>query len=107
MTVFNEQQQDFTITKSQYIDVGDPIHASFTHSIVIGEMPLEVWFIDTSQGSVDTWEWNFGPYGTQQIKNPRVIYNTPGQYPVTLTVSSQKYGGEPVTTSITINIIGW
>jgi PKD repeat protein len=104
MTAFNEEQKPFTKTKSKYIDVGSPIQASFSHGILEGKMPLEVWFIDTSKGSVDTWEWNFGPHGIQTTKNPRIIYDTPGEYPVALTVSSEKYGGEPATTSTILNI---
>ena len=106
MVALNEERKPFTKSKSQYIDVGAPIQASFTHSTLKGKMPVEVWFTDTSKGSLDTWEWNFGPYGIQTIKNPRVVYETPGEYPVTLTVSSKKYGGEPVTTSTTIHVMG-
>jgi PKD repeat protein len=97
-------QRFFSETKERYIDVGTPIEASFTHGKLEGQMPLEVWFTDTSKGSVDTWEWDFGPYGTQTTKNPWVIYNTSGQYPVTLTVSNQKYGRSDVT-SATIHVI--
>jgi PKD repeat protein len=104
VTAFYEQGF-FTKTKEDYIDVGTPIQISFTHSKVEGKMPLEVWFTDTSKGSVDTWEWDFGSYGIQTDKNPQIIYNTPGQYPVTLTVSSKKYGGEPGTVSTIINVI--
>jgi PKD repeat protein len=64
-----------------------------------------VWFTATSQGSVDTWKWDFGPYGIQTQNPQAIIYEAPGEYPVTLTVSSEKYGGKPVTTSAIIHIV--
>ncbi|MBP6978364.1 MAG: M14 family zinc carboxypeptidase [Bacteroidales bacterium] len=48
-----------------------------------------VQFYDESYGNVQSWFWTFeGAYpGTSSEQNPQVVYNDPGQYSVTLTVS--------------------
>ena len=45
-------------------------------------------FTDQSQGSVETWEWNFGDGSpVSNERNPSHTYNDPGIYTVILTVS--------------------
>lgn len=48
-----------------------------------------VQFFDESYGNVQSWSWTFeGGYPPASTgQSPQVIYNEPGQYPVTLTVS--------------------
>jgi lysyl endopeptidase len=48
-----------------------------------------VQFTDLSIGEITSWEWSFvgGSPATSTEANPTVVYNTPGVYDVTLTVS--------------------
>ena len=48
---------------------------------------LVVEFEDLSLGSPTSWLWDFGNGNTSILKNPIAIYNTPGNYDVTLKVT--------------------
>jgi PKD repeat protein len=56
-------------------------------SVCTGETVL---FTDLSQGNVTAWQWNFpgGNPSSSTQQNPSVTYNTPGTYPVTLSVTN-------------------
>ncbi|AKB17623.1 cell surface protein [Methanosarcina sp. WWM596] len=84
------------ITKSNYIMVGDGIHASFVTSTRTGNAPLTVQFNDTSSGNVTSWFWDFGDGKTSTIQNPSHGYSESGSYSVTLNVSNV-YGYSAVT----------
>ena len=84
------------ITKSDYIMVGDGLHASFTTSTRKGEAPLTVQFNDTSTGNVTSWLWDFGDGNTSASQNPSYEYSEPGSYSVTLNASNA-YGYSVVT----------
>ncbi len=83
-----------------------PLKADFTSNVTSGVLPLSVQFFDASEGDPVSWFWNFGrdyyylqenplgasalPYSDGRIsseKNPVVVYNSPGNYSVMLTVS--------------------
>ncbi|MBN9350792.1 MAG: gliding motility-associated C-terminal domain-containing protein [Chitinophagaceae bacterium] len=48
----------------------------------------------TKYGSIDSWKWDFGVAGissdTSSVRNPAYIFNTEGNYPVSLTITSTK-----------------
>ena len=44
-------------------------------------------FKDLSLGNPTTWLWDFGNGNTSNLKNPIAVYNAPGVYNVTITVS--------------------
>jgi len=53
-----------------------------------------VFFSDlTTGGTPNSWQWVFpgGTPASSTLQNPQVIYNTPGTYPVTLTVSDGNF----------------
>jgi PKD repeat protein len=54
-----------------------------------GEAPLEVQFTDESltEDGITTWLWDFGDGSTGSTQNPVHIYETPGSYTVSLTVT--------------------
>lgn len=77
--------------------LGNPIqiNPSFTTSLVCGGSTLfsgsEIQFQDTSTIQNDviaTWEWRFGDNTTSNEQNPIKIYENPGNYTVTLIVTS-------------------
>nr|NQU93500.1 PKD domain-containing protein [Bacteroidota bacterium] len=68
----------------------EPPIADFNADVTSGFAPLEVQFTDLStQGSgvIDEWYWDFGDGNNSAIQNPDHIYETPGTYTVSLTVT--------------------
>ena len=62
--------------------------AGFSGTPTSGPTPLSVVSTDQSTGNISSWSWNFGDgIGTSTARNPVYIYNTPGTYNVSLTVS--------------------
>lgn len=62
--------------------------ADFDASPLSGVAPLSVTFTDHSTGYPDTWEWCFGDGTTSLEQNPITIFETPGRYPISLTVTN-------------------
>lgn len=63
-------------------------NVDFKANIVSGEAPLSTTFTDLTQGNTTQWYWEFGDGGTHTKKNPIYIYQEPGNYTVSLTVSN-------------------
>ncbi|HPR64557.1 MAG TPA: IPT/TIG domain-containing protein [Thermoanaerobaculia bacterium] len=59
-------------------------------------------FLDTSNGCVDTWNWDFGDGNTSNVQNPSNIYAAAGTYTVTLTVTNAG-GSSSCSRIITVN----
>ncbi len=75
-----------TETKADYITVNSP-EADFTADTPAGHSPLTVTFTDQSQGTgISGYLWDFGDGTTSEEQNPIHIYDTPGEYTVSLTV---------------------
>ncbi|MFT5288451.1 MAG: PKD repeat protein [Planctomycetota bacterium] len=55
-----------------------------------GDAPLRVLLTDESEGSFDTWTWDFGDGATSSDARPVHTYVAPGTYDVTLTVSGSQ-----------------
>lgn len=66
-----------------------PIEADFVAEPVTVCAGSSVSFTDLSVGPIDTWNWAFegGSPATSTAQNPTIVYNTPGVYDVSLTVS--------------------
>ncbi|HNR32540.1 MAG TPA: PKD domain-containing protein, partial [Candidatus Hydrogenedentes bacterium] len=66
--------------------------AGFTASPVVGATPLPVQFTDTSDPgngmTIVWWEWDFGDATNSTDQNPLHIYQTPGLFTVSLTVTT-------------------
>lgn len=76
--------------KTNYITVnsgGAPV-ADFSSTPTSGDAPLAVNFTDLSTGSPTSWSWTFGDGGTSTAQNPSYVYNNPGTYNVTLSVTN-------------------
>jgi len=63
-----------------------PPDADFTADPRSGPAPLTVSFTDLSTGDPTEWEWDFGDTRTSTTRNPTHVYDTEGQYTVSLTV---------------------
>ncbi len=86
-----EQSSDALVAKlNSSGSIGGPPAASFTKSLnpTSGVVPVTVTFTDTSGGSPTSWSWNFGDGAGSSSQNPARIYNTAGNYTVTLTASN-------------------
>lgn len=96
LTASNGAQTD-TMERVAYVTVYAPVAADFTASPTSGTAPLEVFFTNTSTGDWTTAAWSFGDGSPGSIEqNPTHIYNAPGSYPVSLTVSGP--GGTHIRT---------
>jgi murein DD-endopeptidase MepM/ murein hydrolase activator NlpD len=85
-----------TVTATHSIVVHPPVAASFDVSTRSGQAPLEVSFINTSQGDYDQVRWEFGDGTTSKLKNPTHTYKASGVYTVTLRLSGPG-GSDEVT----------
>ncbi|MDP1622122.1 MAG: PKD domain-containing protein [Bacteroidales bacterium] len=89
LTIHGADSSCYDVTCDTLI-VGIPptCHAGFTYyndSVALSNL---VHFIDQSTGNITNWSWNFGDGGTSNEQNPLHNYAVPGNYHVTLTVSS-------------------
>ncbi len=78
-----------SVTTTQTITILETPTAAFSSDVTIGCHPLTVQFIDESLNA-DSWSWSFpgGIPSSSNEQNPEVVYNTPGNYSVTLEVSN-------------------
>lgn len=94
-----------TKTKTNYITVTSPTiglpGASFTATPISGNAPLLVTFTDTSTGTVNTRNWDFGNGQTSTARSASITYNTAGSYTAKLTVGNS---AGSTSTSKTISV---
>lgn len=64
--------------------------ADFSPVPATGYAPLSVAFTDMSTGEITGWQWDFGDGSTSVEQNPTHTFNDPGDYLVSLTVTSSK-----------------
>lgn len=88
LTVRNQYGAN-THSQEAAIAVGMSPVAGFSAVPREGPVPLSVRFTDLSSGSPEQWSWNFGDGTGSSEKNPSHLYLEPGDYSVSLTVSSQ------------------
>ncbi len=96
-----------TEEKADYIHVGDPPAADFSANPVSLYEGETVDFTDLSTGSPDTWSWEFegGVPATSDVQNPSdILYDVPGLYSVTLTVTSL-FGTDVITKEEYIDVL--
>ncbi|MGB9938544.1 PKD domain-containing protein [Methanosarcina sp.] len=81
-----------TKTRANYIKVTaaslQTPTAAFSASPTSGNTPLSVTFTDSSTGTPNAWNWNFGDGTSSAVQNPVHTYSTAGDYTVALTVSN-------------------
>ena len=66
--------------------------AKFTAVPANGHPPLDVQFTDKSTGNISSWEWDFNNDGVVDsiLQNPEYVYESTGNYTVSLTVRGPK-----------------
>lgn len=78
-----------TETKTAYINVTDPVQATFTASDSVScSPPLTVNFTGNVGGGATGYNWNFGDGGNSTQLSPSHTYTTSGLFTVTLSVSN-------------------
>lgn len=75
-----------TETKADIVTVYT--HAQFSALPRVGYGSISTQFVDESTGAPTSWYWNFGDGTDSYDMNPTHTYTSPGEYTVTLTVSS-------------------
>ncbi len=90
LTVTDALGCESTIIKNDFIQVliyGTP---DFNLSVTQGCQPLRVEFADASLAgdtSIVGWSWDFGDGGTSPVQNPTYIFQNPGNFSITLTIT--------------------
>ena len=87
VTVADDQRVDLNIQLEPNFNLAADFAASTTN-VALGQ---SISFTDTSEGMVSSWSWTFegATPSTSTLQNPTgITYNTPGDYSVTLTVTS-------------------
>jgi RHS repeat-associated protein len=67
-----------------------------------GDAPLTVQFTDQSEGTINSYAWDFGDSGTSTQANPSHTFNTPGYYEVELTITRPGSITQQTTRRITV-----
>ncbi len=103
-----------TYVLPQAVRIYQSAQADFIASPRNGPAPHQVNFTDQSSGDIASWLWDFGDGSTSISTSPVHIYQNPGVYPVTLSVSGLGGGStrvqsgyitvsEPVPTTLNIS----
>ena len=79
--------------------------ANFDYAVSCAGAPVQ--FTDLSQGSMVSWQWNFGETGsgagnTSSVQNPLHTYPQPGNFIVTLLVQNANGCNDTVSRTVTI-----
>ncbi len=101
LTVTNSFGQD-TKSLTGFIAVGDPPVPDFSASPSQGNIPLTVAFTGMSNGTTNSWRWDFGDGTSASVQNPIHTYTKPGIYTVTLS-GANEFGTGHITKSGIIN----
>ncbi len=95
----------------------DPLSADFLNNVCNFPAPipglkvannincLEVCLMDASIGDVTEWLWEFGDFNssTSTMQNPTFLYDSPGTYDVTLTITNDENETSSITKTITVD----
>ncbi len=86
LTVTNACGSDVMVAPVTVLQRPAPLYS--TENPLSGCAPYTVYFVNESTGDYDSLRWEFpgGMPATTDIPDPEVVYNTPGQYPVRLTL---------------------
>ncbi len=83
-----------------------PLHADFTAEPLRGTAPLNVQFTDTSTGDIESWTWQFGDGSGSAARHPAHVYQQPGVYDVSLTITGRGGLSDTATREAYITVRG-
>ena len=83
----NSYQGGVTVSITQ-VQTNQPPVANFTANVTSGTAPLAVQFFDTSTGSPNNWNWDFGDGNISDVQNPVYTYTNAGTYDISLTATN-------------------
>lgn len=89
------------------ISISIPV-ADFSGTSLFGCGPLEASFTDesTSTTSLASWNWDFGDGTSSSARHPSHVYDSPGTYPVTLSVTDANGCSDQVMRTSFVQVIG-
>lgn len=106
LSVTGYDQQPVTVFETITVTEPEPIVARFQATPIEGIAPLTVTFVNQSTGAITTYAWDFNDDGAVdshlEVPNP-VGFQSPGMYPVSLTVSDVQGQQQVVTQTITVH----
>lgn len=106
------------------LDTNNGCTSTFTDSVTISQLtadiggpgsyfgcaPLPVDFVDASTnlgfGEITDWFWDFGDGSTSDLQNPSTIYDAPGVYNVSLTVTNSMGCTNTIVSTSRVQAIG-
>jgi PKD repeat protein len=87
LIVANQYGCTDTMLKSAFINIGAALVPTFTVNNQSGCLPFAASFNSTVAGAT-SWLWDFGDGTTSALENPTHVYNSPGVYDVSLSVTT-------------------
>jgi len=96
-----------SVTATVTVTVQSLPQVNLTSDVSSGCAPVCVFFTDASSvssGTISSWNWNFGDNTTSTSQNPSHCYYYPGQYSVSLTVTSSTGCTNDTTINQMINV---
>ncbi len=94
-----------TMTKTNYITVGNAPVANFSGTPTSGAKPLSVTFTDSSTNTPTSWSWTFGDGSSSTAQNPSHSFVNAGTYTVALTATNA-FGNNTKTQTNYITVTG-
>jgi PKD repeat protein len=88
LTTTSQGGSSDTEIKEAFIEVTASVpQPDFNGTPTSGVIPLQVSFNDLSEGTIESWLWDFGDGNTSYEQNPEYIYSESGIFSVSLTVT--------------------
>lgn len=106
LKVTNDKGCFGVLTKTSYIQVNGGVRADFTNTPVnVCRPPFPVSFTNNSTGpGTLTWHWDFGDGDTSNQMSPSHNYTNPGNYTVTMAITSTNGCSDTLTKTNLFNI---
>lgn len=80
------------------------VNADFSYPPICPGVPIDFTDLSTSNiGSIETWEWDFGDGGTDNVPSPTHTFNNSGLYNVSLTAITGSGCLNTYTTTVDVN----
>jgi gliding motility-associated-like protein len=106
LKVTNDKGCYAAFTKPAYIRIAGGVQGAFTHSQpVVCRPPFNITFNNTSAGpGTLTYYWEFGDGNTSTLQNPTHSYTAPGNFTITMAVTSSDGCSDTIRRTGSLNI---